>query len=195
LAAFEQACTGQSPCRVAPARQAFIQFLRTQCAIGQQRQQGLAAAAPAAGIVSAAAGHAERPVFIAERRQRLRFAQRQWQRIRIRLARRTEPVIGGPGQRLHQLGVEQGGIVEQSQHLFQPGAADRRLDIDRHHDANLLAAAERHQHPAAHRRLARRGRQVVEQGRQGERKSDAKDGRHGYLVAAQCNCSTFAASR
>jgi primosomal protein N' len=68
-------------------------------------------------------------------------------------------------------------------------AAERGFGLDRHHHADLLTAAERHQHPATRARLAGRGRQVVEQGRQWDWQGNAKDGGHGYLVSDQCNCA------
>ncbi len=179
FAAFEQAGASQSTGRFAPAGQTLGQLLRAQRAIGQQCQQRLAAAAPAAGIVGAVAGLGERPVFVADGRQRFRLAQGQRQRIGVRLARRAKPVVGGPGQGVHQFRIEQGPVVEQSQHLLQPVATDRRLGVYRHHHADHSAAAERDQYPAAHACLTGRGRQIVEQGRQGYRQGDTEYGGHG----------------
>jgi len=193
FAAFEQAGAGQSTGRLTPAGQGFGQLLRAHRAASQKRQQCLAAAATAAGIVGALTGGVQQPVFVAQGRQWLRFAQGQWQGIRIHLARRAQPVVGSPGQRLHQLGVKQRGVIEKADNLFQPAAAHRGLGIDRNHHADQLVAAERHQHPTARARLTRRGRQVVEQGQKGHRQGNAKDGWHGYLMAAQCNRDIVAA--
>jgi hypothetical protein len=185
FARLDQAGGGQPARCGAPAGQVDAKRIGTGRGGGQCLQQGQTAAAPAAGVQRAASGFAQHPAFAAQCRQRARFAQRGRQRVGMYFARRTQPVVGGPGQRLQQFGIEQRPVVEDAGHPLELAGRQCGVGAVGHHDADPPAAAERHQHAAACRRQAMRWRQIIEQLRQGNGQGDTQDGRH----ARQCNRS------
>jgi len=97
--------------------------------------QRTAAATTASRVERTVAGGGERPGFFVQVGKRALFAQGQWQRVGVRLARCAQPIVGGAGEGGHQFGVEQGSVVGVK---FDPmlaklicHAPDRNACIDR----------------------------------------------------------------
>jgi hypothetical protein len=116
-------------------------------------QQGSTSSAPAARIQCAKARNGQLPDRLPGFQQRFVFAQQERQGIGVRLARRAEPIVGSPGQGLHQLGVEQWRIVQYTNDTLETRAANVGRNVCFNHYADHLAAPERNQHTTANDHL------------------------------------------
>ena len=112
LGAFDQAGLVKSSGRIAPAGQHFMQQIGRLRSARQGVEQRTAAAATTSRVERAVAGGGECPGFFMQIGKRAVFAQSQRQRVGVSLAGCAQPVVGGAGEGGHQLGVEQGSVIE-----------------------------------------------------------------------------------
>jgi hypothetical protein len=165
--------------RFAPLAADLGQRLRATGAGGERRQHRVLHGRAARALLQALpAGRGDTELQRRFRQRATGTAQGRRQSAGHHFARRMLVVLPAPAQQVQQRGIEHRFVIVQHgrdgqqagrRHLAPPAVAD--------HDAEQLAAAERHDHPAANgrRRTAGRG-QVVEQLRERNRQGHLDEG-------------------